>query len=78
MNASSLENGIASSDNWSASDDRKQSPPAFLDLADSVCVVSSLGESALVPITLREWAFFTFFSVAGDDSHGVDANAVNL
>ncbi|KAG9223235.1 hypothetical protein CCMSSC00406_0000076 [Pleurotus cornucopiae] len=35
MNASSLENGIASSDNRSASDDRKQSPPAFLDLADS-------------------------------------------
>ncbi|KAF9487698.1 ARM repeat-containing protein [Pleurotus eryngii] len=35
MNASSLENGIASSDNWSASDDRKQSPPAFLDLAGS-------------------------------------------
>ncbi|KAF4584812.1 hypothetical protein EYR38_002043 [Pleurotus pulmonarius] len=35
MNTSSLENGIASSDNRSASDDRNQSLPAFLDLADS-------------------------------------------
>ncbi|KAJ8701188.1 hypothetical protein PTI98_000003 [Pleurotus ostreatus] len=34
MNTLSLENGIASSDNRSASDDRKQTPLAFLDLAD--------------------------------------------
>ncbi|KAJ8507226.1 hypothetical protein ONZ45_g10384 [Pleurotus djamor] len=33
--AASYENGIASSDNHLASNDRKQSPPAFLDLADS-------------------------------------------
>lgn len=61
MNASSLENGIASSDNRSASDDRKQSPPAFLDLADSVRVVSILGESALLPITLCEWPLLVLF-----------------
>ena len=32
----SLENSITTTNSHSASDERKQSPPAFLDLADSV------------------------------------------
>jgi len=38
------ENTISPTDNHSPSDERKQSPPAFLDLADSVSGLSSPSE----------------------------------
>jgi hypothetical protein len=65
-----LENSTPSTDNRLSSDERKQSPPAFLDLADSV-----RSNSSLFPFLLHA-DLFSFFKAARLGTNMPDMPAV--